>query len=281
MINKILYVSKKVLGLIEERRILEFGGSLAFFWFLAIFPGATFFLSFIAYFKVSRELFFEQLVLLIPGDISEIFFESIARSISTPNEGLISGGAFLFLWSGSQGFSILITLTVQAYGKYETRNFFKRRGLAVLFMMLFSVCILILVSINIWWQVFSENFYMHFGESPVGTVFLLLGGYVILLIIMFLFISIFFKYAPEEHVKWRYVIPGSIFSIFFWQLTSYLFSLYISQINDFSVYGSLGGITISMVWFYLTAILLLLGVEINIAWAEYKLKHTRIKKIEK
>lgn len=272
MFEKMIGVAKTVLSLIEKRQILEFSGSLAFFWFLAIFPGITFLLSFISYFEVSEEIFFEQLQMIVPGEISEVFYQNIAIVISTPNDSLMSLGAFLFLWSGSQGFSILITLTVQAYGAYETRSFFRRRGLAVMLMLLFSMCTSIIVSLNLWWQALSNDFKQYFGETSFFTIALIGGGYVIVLFVMSLFISVFFKVAPEQKVKWKHVIPGSIFSIVFWQIISYLFSVYISKIDDYGVYGSLGGITISLVWLYLTGIILMLGIEINIAWSDYKIK---------
>lgn len=272
MFEKMIGVAKTVLSLIEKRQILEFSGSLAFFWFLAIFPGITFLLSFISYFEVSEEIFFEQLQMIVPGELSEVFYQNIAIVISTPNDSLMSLGAFLFLWSGSQGFSILITLTVQAYGAYETRSFFRRRGLAVMLMLLFSMCTSIIVSLNLWWQTLSNDFKQYFGETSFFTIALIGGGYVIVLFVMSLFISVFFKVAPEQKVKWKHVIPGSIFSIVFWQIISYLFSVYISKIDDYGVYGSLGGITISLVWLYLTGIILMLGIEINIAWSDYKIK---------
>lgn len=275
MIKKITYVAKEVLSLIYERKILEFAGSLAFFWFLAIFPGLIFLLSILAYFDLSQAVLSQQVDQVVPGSIGSIFLESILSAIEAPSEGLLSLGGFLFLWSGSQGFSILITLTVNSYGQtIEERSFFKRRGLAILLTILFSISTVSIISLNLWWGRITYHLNFIFEPPFLLQVVLSSGGYFIFTVLLTLFISFFYKLAPEKNVRWRYVLPGSIFSIISWQLITILFSLYIIEINNFSMYGSLGGITISLVWLYFTGIILLIGTEINIVWADYRTKNT-------
>lgn len=268
--KKLITVAKQVLVLVEERKILEFGGSLAFFWFLALFPGLVFFLSLSAYFDFTEAILYEQINTLVPGSIGLIFLESLLNAIQRPNEGLLSVGAFVALWSASQGFSILITLTVQAYGEREMRSFFVRRGLAVLFTLLFAFSALLIIASNVLWGRLTTQLAETLALSDWSQSFLSVSGYMLLTFILSLIISIFYKVAPEQPIKWSYVIPGSLFTVVAWQLVSFLFSLYVNTINNFSIYGSLGGITISLVWLYLTGIILLIGTDINRVWSAYR-----------
>ncbi|SJU35359.1 ribonuclease BN/uncharacterised domain fusion protein [Clostridioides difficile] len=87
---------------------------------------------------------------------------------------------------------------------------------------------------------------------------------------VFIFASIY-RFTPSKRLKWRDVIPGSIFSTVGWIITSYGFSFYIDNFRNFSrFYGSLGAVFILMTWLFLVSILFILGVEINCVLEQFK-----------
>jgi membrane protein len=60
------------------------------------------------------------------------------------------------------------------------------------------------------------------------------------------------------------VLPGAVFAAAGWIIVSMLFSFYVGTFANYSAtYGSIGGIIVLMIWFYLTGTLLILGGEIN------------------
>lgn len=81
----------------------------------------------------------------------------------------------------------------------------------------------------------------------IGTLFL------------FLFFLLFYIIVPEKRHTIRDVWPGALFSAVGWQVVSLLFADYVSQVNYTRLYGQLGGIIVMVLWFYLTAVVILLS----------------------
>ncbi|KHE72338.1 hypothetical protein LD39_05095 [Halobacillus sp. BBL2006] len=70
--------------------------------------------------------------------------------------------------------------------------------------------------------------------------------------------------APNKPVKYKDTVVGALFATVGWQLVSLLFSFYVSSLGNFSAtYGSLGGVIVLMIWFYLSGIVIIAGGEIN------------------
>jgi membrane protein len=68
---------------------------------------------------------------------------------------------------------------------------------------------------------------------------------------------------PSAKVTWKDVLPGAVFSTLGWQVASTGFGYYVQFGSYSQIYGQLGSIIILMVWFYLTAAILLIGGLIN------------------
>ncbi len=83
------------------------------------------------------------------------------------------------------------------------------------------------------------------------------------LVLITIFIGVYYL-APNLKIKCTSAFPGAIFATLGWILISLAFSFYVSNFANYSAtYGSIGGIIVLMVWFYLTGIILLVGGEIN------------------
>ncbi|MFK4998849.1 YihY/virulence factor BrkB family protein [Bacillus sp. N9] len=105
-------------------------------------------------------------------------------------------------------------------------------------------------------QVFlAEHLYVthHFYQSLVIMKWTVSSAYLLLLFILM------YKYVPSTKLKIRSVLPGAIFSVTSWQFVSVGFSYYVSLANYSQLYGQLGSIIVLMIWFYLTAAVLLTG----------------------
>lgn len=94
------------------------------------------------------------------------------------------------------------------------------------------------------------------------------------LVFVVLALSIIYRYGPcRNTAKWRWVTPGSILATLLWVAASVLFSLYVSDFAAYTVtYGSLGTFVGIMMWFFVSAYVVLLGAELN---AELELQTAR------
>jgi membrane protein len=77
--------------------------------------------------------------------------------------------------------------------------------------------------------------------------------------------AVLYYWAPDvADQKWYWITPGSLIGVGLWILATAGFRVYLNYFNSFSAtYGSLGAVIILMLWFYITALALLIGAECN------------------
>ena len=84
-------------------------------------------------------------------------------------------------------------------------------------------------------------------------------------ILLIVAIGIAFRYGPSrDQPQWRWVSAGAIFATIAWIAGSIGFSFYVSNFGSYDkTYGSLGAVVILMMWFWLSAYIVLIGAELN------------------
>jgi membrane protein len=87
----------------------------------------------------------------------------------------------------------------------------------------------------------------------------------LLLITLTLFFSLIYRFGPSRNrVKWRWVSWGSAFASVAWVLVSLAFSYYVANFGSYNkTYGSLGAAIGFMTWIWISAMVVLLGGELN------------------
>jgi membrane protein len=83
---------------------------------------------------------------------------------------------------------------------------------------------------------------------------------------LFLILALIYNFCPnKERKRWQWISWGLVAAIGLWLLLSASFNLYLQYFNTYAkVYGSLGAVIILMLWFYLTALVILIGAEIDV-----------------
>ncbi|MCT4777133.1 MULTISPECIES: YihY/virulence factor BrkB family protein [Exiguobacterium] len=261
---------KELLRRFKEHDVQDYGATLAFFWFLSIFPGIIFILALLSFFDISQASFQEQLNNLAPGAAATEFLTGIFDAIGEPRGGLLSIGAILAIWSAAKGVERLINMAIHAYGEDNERNFFVSKGIALGLTLLLGVGVLLLIVSNVFGSQIIDFLMRFIPISGADVILINVFRYVLTTVILILTLSIFYKIAPQQHVFWKSTIPGAIFGVVAWQLVSLGFSLYVSNFGNYdSTYGSLGGIIVTLLWLQLTGMIILIGSEINATWQRF------------
>ena len=88
-------------------------------------------------------------------------------------------------------------------------------------------------------------------------------------VLYFLMVSYSYYLLPTEKMKYKEVIPGSIFASVGMLLVTYCYSKYANSLANYDViYGALSSVVVIMLWFYFIAWVLCLGVLCNKVWAD-------------
>jgi membrane protein len=178
----------------------------------------------------------------------------------------------LALWSMWSATGMLMTAVNICYGEEEKRGFvsFNLHALALgAGLALFGIAALALVAV----------LPAALALLPVSDAWGDLLGLVrwpLLAGIVTLALAIVYRYAPDRaEPKWQWISWGSGAATALWILGSIAFTTYVSKVGSYDkTYGSLGAVIILLLWFYLTAYVILAGAELN---AEIKRQTTRAK----
>lgn len=254
----------------REHHINDYSATLAFFWFLAIFP--TFFLvfAFTAIFRIDDTMLIEQIETLVPGETVRDLFAIVYDVSGNINVGLISFGALIVIWSATNGTARLVKLTVFAYGETEVRGYMRRRLIGLITLLAWSVGAVILVVFHIFSQEFLNLLYRTVPAVEEFSRLATLTRYTVSTVILVLAFSAFYMIAPQQRVRLTDALPGAIFAVISWQMLSTGYSVYVDQFSMFDdTYGTIGIVILLQIWLYLTAATMLLGAEINAAWPDH------------
>ncbi len=123
----------------KDHHINDYSATLAFFWFLAIFPTFVLLFAVMAWFGIDDALLIEQIEILIPGSSVRDMLSIVYDVSGNINAGLVSIGAIIAVWSASNGTARLVKLTVFAYGETEARSYVVRRLIGLLTLIAFSL----------------------------------------------------------------------------------------------------------------------------------------------
>jgi len=167
----------------------------------------------------------------------------------------------LALWSIWSATGMLMTAVTVCYGEEEKRDFvsFNLRAVALgAGLALFGTAALALVA------VLPAALTLLPVSHTLGEV-LGLVRWPILAGIFILALAIVYRYAPDRaEPKWQWISWGAAAATVLWLAGSIGFTIYVSKVGSYDkTYGSLGAVIILLLWFYLTAYVILAGAGLN------------------
>jgi membrane protein len=77
-------------------------------------------------------------------------------------------------------------------------------------------------------------------------------------------VAMIYYHAPDAVLEWMWITPGALFATTLWLVISLVFKFYVSHFTSYhATYGAIGGVIVLMLWFYLSALAVLVGAELN------------------
>lgn len=262
---------KRAVTSFRENRGTMTAASLAFYWFLAIFPSMIAVVGFLGLVQMSPSFLpavRDGIGTLLPGGASDVLVEAITNA----QRG--SAGASLFvavlglgvaLWSASSGMVGLQEAMDVAYGVPESRRFVKKRAVALLLVVATGVLGGMACALLVFGDPIGE---LVRDAFPVGDLFLVLWNVIrwvgTLLAVTALFALFYFLGPNRENPSWKWVSPGGVLATVIWILASLAFSFYVTSFGSYGeTYGSLGGVIVLVLWLYFTGLAVVLGATLN------------------
>jgi membrane protein len=255
---------------VEEDHVMAFAGNLAYKAIFAIFPFFTFLLSLLGLFNAQDLVnkMIENLSGMLPQSATKFIEGQLLSITQSQAESAFTFGAIisilLALWGVSGAFRSVMEAMNVMYEVEEDRPFWKKYGISIFISL--AVVLLMLTAFVI--VVFGRSIGGAVAETVgLGTVFQTVWSIVqwpiVACVVLFTFAVVYY-FAPAAKQRWRWISPGSVLAFIFWLLFSLAFSYYAGNFSSYNeTYGSLAGVIIFMLYVYYSALIMLVGAEMN------------------
>jgi membrane protein len=256
----------RVLSSISSNRILSTSGGVAFFALLAAFPAIAAIVSLYGLFAdastIGRHL--SLLSGFLPAGVLQLIADQITLISRQGNETL--GTAFVLslliaVGSANSGMAALFDALNVVYDEEEKRSLVRFYATTILFTLAGIVFVILAIA-----GIVVLPLVLRFIGLAATTEWLIaVLRWPILLATIVLSLACIYRYGPSrKDARWRWVTWGSIVGALLWIATSMLFSWYVATFDSYNkTYGSLGAGVGFMVWLWLSAVIVLLGGELN------------------
>ncbi|MFD2627662.1 YihY/virulence factor BrkB family protein [Oceanobacillus kapialis] len=263
--KKIKAYGKKFMTQFKEDNVPILAAAQAYYYFLSIFPLIIVCFALIPYFNINPQEAVSFIGNILPSEIATIFRENIVNLVNTPRGGLLTVGIIGALWSSSAGINAFIKSTNEAYHVEETRNFLVVRLISLGLTLGMIVTLVIAILVPVFGDVILSFVSSIVGFSGAMEILLQVLRWAVSLLALTGFLLILYRVAPNKRIPFKYIFPGALTASILWLLISLGFSFYVSNFSNYSAtYGSLGGIIVLMIWFFLTGIALMIGAVVNV-----------------
>jgi membrane protein len=251
---------------VSKHRLLALAGGMTYYSILAIFPAIAALVAMYGLFSdpttIAKHL--DQLGGFLPGGAIDVAREQLTRVASKGSQTL--GLTFLVglatsLWSANAAMKSLFDTMNIVHGENEKRGFIKLNVISlgftiggVLFLLsALGSIVVVPVILN------------YVGLSEAGDLLLRIGRWPAMYLALTLALAVIYRYGPcREWARWRWITWGSAIAALLWLALSGLFSWYAANFGKFNeTYGSLGAVIGFMTWLWISAIVVLLGAEID------------------
>jgi membrane protein len=257
---------KRVATEVMADNCLGLAAQLAYYFFLALFPALLFLVAVISFIPITGLLdaITAMLARVAPGEVLTIVREQLLKIANDKSTGLLTLGMLGTIWSTSSGMTAIIDTLNQAYDIQESRPFWKVRLMAVGLTVALALFIVISLALVLVGPTLAEKVAVWAHMGPVFAWTWKILQWPIVFALVTLGIALIYYFAPDAEQDWTYITPGSILATALWLVISLIFKFYIANFTSYTAtYGIIGGAIVLMLWFYVSALAVLVGAELN------------------
>lgn len=243
-------------------------GGLAFFATLSVFPALIALISSWALLAAPTNIegWISEAFTAMPNAGQKVLSAQLERIIAVSPQSLGFGALFgiaAALFTASAGVAALMDAVNVAYDVPDARNLVRRRALALSW----TVALVLGVLASVTLIAVIPHVLSAIALGGLLEALLDLARWPALALGFFTATAALYHLAPyRERDDGDQVAPGAALATLLWLGGSGLMSLYSGSLGTLNeTYGALGGVVALMLWFYVSALAMLLGAELNAA----------------
>lgn len=258
---------KKTASETLEDNVLGIAAQVAYNFFFSLFPLILFLAPLLSLLGDKRQIvtdLLSRLSQIVPADAFALLSKVVTDIVFAQNApGLISIGALLAAWSGSNIFTTFMDALDTAYDVKDERPWWKKRLLALGVMVGWALIITIVTAILLVGDNIIE--YMRsrvgMGNAAVTAWSVLQVPLAIGLLVAFFFLM--YWLLPYVRQDKKQILVGSVVATLLFGLATLVFRLYIQHFPPNKTYGTIGAVMVLLTWMYVISVVILVGGELN------------------
>ena len=251
---------------------LTFASSIAYYSLLSLFPFFLLVLSILASVTdndIDRASVLDFVLRYFPRQFE--FVNTQLQSMQSASTRLGIFGSVLMVWAAMGVFGAITSAVNHAWGVEKQPSYLKHKLIS--FIMLVAASLLLLVGLLLVSaiNVAEARWFAVIMTRAPGL--LVLQGWAIKsasTVIFIFLVGLIFYFVPNASVRFRDVWVGAIVTGLLWRVALAGFSRYVRDLNRFSVHGSIAAVVVFLIWVYISAVILLYGVEVTAANARLR-----------
>jgi membrane protein len=202
-----------------------------------------------------------------PANTQALLNQIVDDSIAKVGGGSLSVGLVLTfliaLWSGSNAISSMITAFNLAYGVEDGRSWIKRKLTTFELTILLAFLINLSFSLLVFGQKIGEFFADKIGAGSAFNTLWNLARWPLGIAAIMIFLAVLYYRGPDVEQSFRWISPGSAVATILWLLATFGIGIYLQVSNPGSAYGVVGSVLVLLFFLYVSALIFIVGAELN------------------
>jgi membrane protein len=245
---------------------LGLAAQLAYYFFLALFPALLFMIALAGVFAspdvVSRLV--QSLSGTVPPDVINIIRQQLVSLTQQSQGGIMTFGVIAALWSSSAAMVALIDSLNSAYDVEDARPWWRQRLTAIFLTLGVAVFILASFALVVAGPELAESIASRFGLGSAFEWSWKILQWPLVFVLVAVAIALIYYFAPDVDQDFVFLTPGSMVATTLWLLGSLAFRFYVVNFGSYNeTYGAIGGVMVLLLWLYLSALVVIVGAEMN------------------
>lgn len=262
---------KKALKDFLDDDMTTYASALSYQVFFSLFPFIIFLVALLGFLNLSSffEWLREQARLLLPQQAMDQV-NQVIDGLQEPQGGLLSLGVIIAMWSASAAVRATMNALNVAYDVNESRPAWKLYPLSIFYtvglaaMLILAAILLVVGPQAIQWLA------QWIGMEQIFVTLWAWLRWPAALFLLTLAVAIVYYVAPDAEQEFRFITPGAVFAVIVWILASVGFNYYVSNFGNYNAtYGSIGTIIVLLLYFFISAAVMLFGAELNATIEHY------------
>ncbi len=239
---------------------------LSFYFLFSLFPFLLFLAALLAFLPLREavETLIADLRPFVPDEAMRLVEEHLRGLVDEPRPSFLTLSLLGTIYSAARGVRALINALNLAYDVRDSRSRLRVELLAIAFTVSLATLLLSAMSAMLIGGDLGHWLAERAGVDELYALVWSMLRWPVTAILVMLALAIAYYVLPDVRQEFRFITPGSVLGTILWSLMSWAFTQYVEHFGNFNVtYGSIGGVIILLMWFYLSALILIIGGEIN------------------